>query len=246
MKTRLVIIGNGPVGHKFLETLVASGKAEQFSIIVFGEEPRAAYDRVHLTAWFETRDAADLNMVPEDFYQTNNIVSHLGDKVVSIQRDNNTLTSEKGLTVSYDKIVLATGSFPFVPPVPGHNRANCFVYRTIEDLEAITQASRNAKVGAVVGGGLLGLEAAKAIKDLGLKTHVVEFAPRLMAVQVDDGGGAMLRGKIEALGVSVHTQKNTQQIIDGDECVHKMCFADGEELETDLILFSAGIRPRML
>jgi nitrite reductase (NADH) large subunit len=183
-------------------------------------------------------------MVSEGFYQQNNITCHVSDKVISIDRDNNTLTSEKGLTLSYDKIILATGSFPFVPPVPGHDRSNCFVYRTIEDLEAITKASKTAKVGAVVGGGLLGLEAAKAIKDLGLKTHVVEFAPRLMAVQVDDGGGAMLRGKIEELGVSVHTQKNTQEIVDGEDCIHKMCFADGEELETDIIVFSAGIRPQ--
>ncbi len=244
MSTRLVVIGNGPVGHKFLETLVESGTAGDYEITVFGEEPRPAYDRVHLTAWFETRNADDLNMVPEGFYEDNNIYIRNREKVVSIDRSNKTVTSDRGLLTSYDKIILATGSFPFVPPVPGHDRDNTFVYRTIEDLEAITAASANAKVGTVVGGGLLGLEAAKAIKDLGLKTHVVEFAPRLMAVQVDDGGGAMLRGKIEELGVSVHTEKNTQQIIDGENATHKMCFADGEELETDLIVFSAGIRPQ--
>jgi len=244
MKSRLVVIGNGPVAHKFLETLVGSGSAEQFDITVFGEEPRAAYDRVHLTAWFETRDAKDLNMVGDGFYQDNGITCHLGDKVVAIDRSNNSVSSENGVTVGYDKIVLATGSFPFVPPVPGHDRDNCFVYRTIEDLEAITAAAQSATVGTVVGGGLLGLEAAKALKDLGLKTHVVEFAPRLMAVQVDDGGGAMLRGKIEALDVDVHTGKNTQEIVDGEHCTHKMSFADGEELETDIILFSAGIRPQ--
>ncbi|MFT5579806.1 MAG: nitrite reductase (NADH) large subunit [Paraglaciecola psychrophila] len=244
MKSRLVVVGNGPVAHKFLETLVASGSADQFEITLFGEEPRAAYDRVHLTAWFDTRDAGALNMVAEGFYQDNSIAVHIGDKIVYIDRNTNQLQSEKGVTLSYDKIVLATGSFPFVPPVPGHDRENCFVYRTIEDLEAITAAAQSAKIGTVVGGGLLGLEAAKALKDLGLKTHVVEFAPRLMAVQVDDGGGAMLRGKIEALDVSVHTGKNTQEIVDGEHCVHKISFADGEQLETDLILFSAGIRPQ--
>ncbi|MGI9276055.1 MAG: nitrite reductase large subunit NirB, partial [Endozoicomonas sp.] len=131
--------------------------------------------------------------------------------------------------------------------VSGHDRNNCFVYRTIEDLEAITEAARGSKVGAVVGGGLLGLEAAKALKDLGLETHVVEFAPRLMAVQVDDGGGAMLRRKIESLGVAIHTGKNTQQIVDvpeSDDFNHQMQFADGEVLNTDIVLFSAGIRPR--
>jgi len=244
MSTRLIVIGNGPVGHKFLETLVESGAAGDYEITVFGAEPRPAYDRVHLTAWFETRNADDLNMVPEGFYEDNNILIRNHEKVVAIDRANKTISSDRGLTTSYDKIILATGSFPFVPPVPGHDRDNTFVYRTIEDLEAITAASKHARVGTVVGGGLLGLEAAKAIKDLGLKTHVVEFAPRLMAVQVDDGGGAMLRGKIEQLGVSVHTGKNTQQIIDGENAAHKMCFADGEELETDLIVFSAGIRPQ--
>jgi len=243
-KCNLIVIGNGPVGHRFLESLVESGKSEFFDITVFGEEPRPAYDRVHLTAWFETRDAKDLNMVASGFYEANNIQCITQDKVVHIDREKCTVTSEQGKSLPYDKIVLATGSFPFVPPVPGHDRENTFVYRTIEDLEAITEASKQFKVGTVVGGGLLGLEAAKALKDLGLKTHVVEFAPRLMMVQVDEGGGSLLRSKIEELDVTVHTGKNTQNIGDGDSCFHKMSFADESELETDLIVFSAGIRPR--
>jgi len=223
---------------------VASAAAESWEITVFGEEPRPAYDRVHLTGWFDQRSAEPLNMVTEGFYESNSINCHTGDKVIAIDLSEKTVTSQSGLTVSYDKLVLATGSYPFVPPVPGYERENCFVYRTIEDLEAITAAAENGKIGAVVGGGLLGLEAAKALHDLGLKTHVVEFAPRLMAVQVDDGGGALLRKKIEALGVSVHTEMNTKEIVDGDTTVHKMCFADNTELETDLIVFSAGIRPQ--
>ncbi len=243
-KQRLLIIGNGPVGHQFIESIIESGQGGQFDITVIGEEPRPAYDRVHLTAWFETREAASLNMVKEGFYSENSITALTHEKVIGIDRAAQTVSTDKGEQYAYDKLILATGSFPFVPPVPGHDRKNCFVYRTIEDLEAITAAAANAKVGAVVGGGLLGLEAAKAIMDLGLKTHVIEFAPRLMAVQVDEGGGALLRRKIEDLGVSVHTQKNTQQIIDGEDCVHKLQFADGAELETDILVFSAGIRPQ--
>lgn len=243
-KQRLLIIGNGPVGHQFIESIIESGQGGQFDITVIGEEPRPAYDRVHLTAWFETREAASLNMVKEGFYSDNNITALTHEKVIAIDRAAQIVSTDKGEQYAYDKLILATGSFPFVPPVPGHDRKNCFVYRTIEDLEAITAAAANAKVGAVVGGGLLGLEAAKAIMDLGLKTHVIEFAPRLMAVQVDEGGGALLRRKIEDLGVSVHTQKNTQQIVDGDDCVHKLQFADGAELETDILVFSAGIRPQ--
>ncbi len=243
-KQRLLIIGNGPVGHQFIESIIESGQGGQFDITVIGEEPRPAYDRVHLTAWFETREAASLNMVKDGFYSDNHITALTHEKVIAIDRAAQTVSTDKGEQYGYDKLILATGSFPFVPPVPGHDRKNCFVYRTIEDLEAITAAAANAKVGAVVGGGLLGLEAAKAIMDLGLKTHVIEFAPRLMAVQVDEGGGALLRRKIEDLGVSVHTQKNTQQIVDGKDCVHKLQFADGAELETDILVFSAGIRPQ--
>ena len=241
---KLVVIGNGPVGHKFLESLVASGQSEKYQVTVFGEEPIPAYDRVHLTAWFKTQEVSDINLVKNSFYPDNNFTLHTGDKVTAIDRLKRVVKADSGIEVSYDKIILATGSFPFVPPVPGHDRDNVFVYRTINDLEKITAAAKTGKVGAVIGGGLLGLEAAKALKDLDLETHVIEFAPRLMAVQIDDGGGQMLRKKIQDLGVSVHTQKNTQNIGDGDNTVHKMSFADGEELETDIIVFSAGIRPR--
>ncbi|WP_066013686.1 nitrite reductase large subunit NirB [Endozoicomonas atrinae] len=243
-KQTLVVVGNGMVGHSFMEKLVAAGGLEHYQVVVFGEESRPAYDRVHLSEFFSGRSAEDLSMVPEGFYQENGIDLILDEAVVAIDRDARELTTNKERSIHYDKLVLATGSYPFVPPVPGHERDNCFVYRTIEDLEAIARAAGSSRVGTVVGGGLLGLEAAKALKDLGLETHVVEFAPRLMAVQVDDGGGAMLRQKIEALGVQIHTGKNTQLITDGEGAVHQMQFADGEVLNTDIVLFSAGIRPR--
>jgi nitrite reductase (NADH) large subunit len=243
-KKTLVVIGNGMVGHHFLVSLVNNPIKEDYDIITFCEEPRAAYDRVHLSAFFSGKTAEDLSLVESGFFEQHDITIHMGDKAAKICRDSKTVTSKKGHIIRYDKLVLATGSFPFVPPVPGHDRAQCLVYRTIEDLEAMQAAAKTGKVGVVVGGGLLGLEAAKALKDLGLQTHVVEFAPRLMAVQLDDAGGAMLRSKIEALGVTVHTGKNTSLITDGEQCVNKMCFTDGEELETDIVLFSAGIRPR--
>lgn len=243
-KQTLIVIGNGMVGHQFLTTLVNSPCRDEFDIVTFCEEPHLAYDRVHLSEYFSGKTAADLSLVEDGFFDHNNITVHIGDKVVAIDRDQKLVTSEKGVQIAYDKIVMATGSYPFVPPVPGHDREQCLVYRTIEDLEDITAAAKNATVGAVVGGGLLGLEAAKALKDLGLETHVVEFAPRLMAVQLDEAGGEMLRQKIVDLGVQVHTSKNTKNIGDGDTLKHKMSFADGEELETDIVLFSAGIRPR--
>ena len=243
-KQRLVVIGNGMVGHHYLESLVESGFAAQYEITVFCEEPRLAYDRVHLSAYFDGSSADDLAMGTPAKYESWGLNVRVGEKAVAIDRDNKTVTAANGDLLSYDKLVLATGSYPFVPPVPGHDRGNCLVYRTIEDLEAIEAAAKGSKVGVVVGGGLLGLEAAKALRDLGMETHVVEFAPRLMAVQLDEDGGQLLRNKIEGLGVHVHTNKNTQLIDDGESAMHRMNFADGEKLETDLILFSAGIRPQ--
>ena len=243
-KEKLIVVGNGMVGHKFLESLVEMEQAQNYDITVLCEEPRAAYDRVYLTSYFSGKTAEDLSLVSEGFFESNNIDLKLNCTATELDRGNKVITTNSGEKLNYDKVILATGSFPFVPPVPGHERDNCLVYRTIEDLEEIKASAAKGKVGVVVGGGLLGLEAAKALHDLGLETHVVEFAPRLMAVQVDDGGGALLKSKIEELGVRVHTGKNTQNITDGDECFHKMEFADGEVLETDVILFSAGIRPQ--
>ena len=244
-KQRVVVIGNGMVGHKFLEQLAADSTGfAGLEVTVLAEEPRAAYDRVYLSAYFSGKTAEDLSLVKGDFFADTGIFLHLNTRAVAIDREARTVQTASGEQVAYDKLVLATGSFPFVPPLPGKDREHCLVYRTIEDLEAIQAGAAVSRVGVVVGGGLLGLEAAKALRDLGLETHVVEFAPRLMAVQIDDGGGRVLRKKIEDLGVRVHTGKNTQEIVDGKTARHVMNFADGSSLETDLILFSAGIRPR--
>jgi nitrite reductase (NADH) large subunit len=243
-KKTLVVIGNGMVGQNFLATLMASDIKERYELVTFCEETIPAYDRVHLSEYFSGKSADDLSLVEQDFFEDNNIIIHMGDKASSIDRGAKTVTSDKGILISYDTLILATGSSAFVPPIPGHDRDGCIPYRTIEDLDEMMAAAKTSKVGAVVGGGLLGLEAAKALQDLDLKTYVVQFAPRLMAAQLDDGGAELLKSKIEGLGVSVLTSKNTTKIIDGDICKHKMVFADGGELETDMILYSAGIRPR--
>ena len=243
-RRELVIIGNGLVGHKLIELLLEAGHQGEWHITTFCEEPRLAYDRVNLSSFFNGKTAADLSLVEPGFYEENEVSVHLGDKAVSIDRAAKTVASARGRTVHYDKLVLATGSSPLVPPIAGREAQGCFVYRTIEDLEAIRACAASAKAGVVVGGGLLGLEAANALNHMGLETHVVEFAPRLMALQVDEGGGAILRARIEALGVSVHTAKNTTQIVARDGRVVEVRFADGGALATDLVVFSAGIRPR--
>ena len=240
--TKIVVIGNGMVGQRFLEHLTSrlQGSAE---ITVFCEEPRAAYDRVQLTSFLAGKSAIDLSVVPARFFEERAITLRLNDRVVEIDRKRRILRSSRYRDVPYDKLVLATGSYPFVPPIPGRDRRGCFIYRSIEHLEVIRAAARRARVGTVIGGGLLGLEAAKALQDLGLETHVVEFAPRLMAVQLDEAGGRVLRRKIEALGVSVHVSKQTKEIVNGTGRNHRLVFADGSALETDLVVFSAGIRP---
>ena len=154
-----------------------------------------------------------------------------------------TVTTAAGEVLAWDKLVLATGSYPFVPPVPGNQRADCFVYRTIEDLGRCANAAR-VRAAASWSAAACWASNAPRLRDMGLETHVVEFAPRLMAVQVDEGGGSMLQRKIEELGVQVHTRKSTLEIVDGEDCRHRMVFADGSTLEADMIVFSAGIRPR--
>ena len=241
---KLVIVGNGMVGQRFLEQLVGRMQGAAAEITVFCEEPRPAYDRVQLTSFFSGKSAADLNVVPEKFFQQHGVTLRLNDSVLSIDPEKRIVRSARYKDVPYDKLVFATGSYPFVPPVPGKDRRGCFVYRTIEDIEVITAAAARTRVGTVIGGGLLGLEAAKALKDLGLETHIVEFAPRLMSVQLDDAGGRLLRRKIEALGTTVHVSKNTKEITQGEKTRNRLVFTDGTHLETDIVVFSAGIRPR--
>ncbi|NJP12602.1 MAG: nitrite reductase large subunit [Leptolyngbyaceae cyanobacterium RU_5_1] len=244
-KKNLVVIGNGMVGHKFLEQLVARGATENWNLITFCEEPRVAYDRVNLSSFFTGKTAGDLSLVEPGFYQENHVRIYIGDKALSLDRNHKTVTSANGVVIDYDKLVLATGSYPFVPPIQGKDANGTFVYRTIEDLEAMSAYAKQCKTGVVIGGGLLGLECANALKNMGLETHVVEFAPRLMPVQIDEIGGNVLRAQIEALGVRVHVSKSTTEIVsNADDKVCKMVFADGMELQTDMIVFSAGIRPR--
>lgn len=239
-KSNIVVVGNGMVGHHFVEEMA---KNPNVQITVLSAESRLAYDRVHLSEYFGGKTADDLAMTTPEHYDELGVTFKTNAKVTFIDKTAKCVATESGETYHYDKLILATGSYPFVPPIPGKDQDHCLVYRTIDDLEDIAASAKVSKVGVVIGGGLLGLEAANAIKQLGLQTHVVEFAPQLMGVQIDGGGGRLLREKIEDLGVQVHTSKATNVIEKGDSSRYKLCFNDGSELETDLILFSAGIRP---
>ena len=241
----IVVIGNGMVGHRLLTTLVEMGATKRFRIVTFCEETRVAYDRVALSSFYGGMSAEDLSLVEAGFFEQSGVELHIGDRAASVDREKKQIVSQKGVTLDYDICVFATGSYPFVPPINGNDAQGCFVYRTIDDLVAIRDWAKSAKRGAVIGGGLLGLEAANALLSLGLETHVVEFAPRLMPVQVDDAGATALRRRIEELAVRVHTSKETRQIgADADKKVQSLIFADGSELPVDMVVFSAGIRAR--
>ena len=238
----IIVIGNGMVGYKFCEKLVA--KSSLYNIIVFGEEPRRAYDRVHLSEYFNGKSADDLYLSSSLWYADNGIKLYLDDPIREIDRTNKTIHSLKGLSLNYDYLVLATGSSPFVPDIPGVEKNGVFVYRTIEDLELIKACAATAKTGAVMGGGLLGLEAAKALIDLGItETHVIEFAPRLMPRQVDSAGSAMLQLKLKQLGLNIHLNKSTLSI-NGANKIESLSFNDDMIPAVDMLVISAGIRPR--
>ena len=242
LRRTLVVVGHGMVGHRFVQAAIERGLTETHDVVVIGEEPRPAYDRVALTSWFEVGSEA-LSLLPEGAYDDPRVSLRLGVAVTAVDAEARTLALSDGSALAYDELVLATGAAPFVPPVPGHDLPGCFVYRTIEDLEAIRHAAGSARAAAVVGGGLLGLEAANALHGLGVATHVVEMAPRLMAVQVDDAGGAMLTRHVTGLGLAVHTGAATTEVLGADR-VTGLGLRDRDALDVDVVVFAAGIRPR--
>src|SRR5690606_24935824 len=209
---RVIVVGNGMVGFKFCEKLSNSPAGKDLEIVVYGEEPRPAYDRVHLSSFFSGTSSEDLLMAPHAWYLERNIQLHTGELVTAIDRQARTISTHTGRTDRYDYLVLATGSGAFIPPMEGTERHGVFVYRTIEDLNQIEGYSKRVTRGAVMGGGLLGLEAAKALLDLGLETHVGEFSPRLMPRQIDDAGSEILSQKLRELDIRIHTGKHTKSI----------------------------------
>jgi nitrite reductase (NADH) large subunit len=239
----VVVIGNGMVGQRFCEKLVEFDTSERFRIVTFCEEPRAAYDRVGLTSFFAHRDAEKLMLARMEWYHEHGVELHVGDRACTLDRRRGYIKSQKGVEIAYDFVVLATGSYPFVPTIPGIDKQGVFLYRTIEDLQRIIEYSKRVERCAVIGGGLLGLEAAKAVHELGLETHVVEFAPRLMPRQIDEVGSRTLTRRIESMGVRVHLGTSSKEV-HGNSRVERLEFTDGASLDVQMIIVSAGIRPR--
>src|SRR4051794_9619140 len=238
------------VGQRFVEAFAAADLDRRWRVTVLSEEPRRAYDRVALSTYFDGATGDDLDVVADGCYDEAGYSLHLAEAATALDRQARTVTTSTGRTIAYDALVLATGSYPFVPPVPGRELPGCFVYRTLDDLDAIREAAARAaagtkgrRAGLVLGGGLLGLEAARALRLLGMSPHVVELAPWLMPLQVDEGGGALLRGLIEELDVTVHLGISVAKI-ESDRGRMLATLTNGDELDLDVVVFSAGIRPR--
>ncbi|GAB2991070.1 nitrite reductase large subunit NirB [Saccharothrix stipae] len=245
MTRTLVVVGHGMVGHRLVEALREKDVTDQWRVVVFAEENRPAYDRVALSSYVDNWDAESLSLAP---HRDDAVRLHLNDQVVHIDRDNKVVRTMAGRAQPYDALVLATGSVPFVPPVPGRDLPGCHVYRTIDDLDGIRATVESARsvgrhAGMVLGGGLLGLEAANALRGMGISPHVVELGPRLMPLQVDEGGGGLLKRLVEKLDLTVHTGTSASSIErDGERLIAKL--SNGVELDLDVVVFSAGIRPR--
>jgi nitrite reductase (NADH) large subunit len=249
----LLIVGGGMVSHRLVEALASRGATSQFRITLLTEEPRPPYDRVSMSKYFDAGTAEPLLLASPGWYAGAGVEVRLSTRVCAIDRAARTVTAAGGETFGYDALVLTTGSRPFVPPVQGHDAPGCFVYRALSDLDAIRDHVRSLDgpvTGVVIGGGLLGLEAAGALRGLGADTHVVELAPRLMPAQVDEVGGRVLLGHIASRGLTVHCGAKTEAIEAGapggpvarlrlsSELAGEYC------LDARVVVFSAGIRPR--
>ncbi|MEM7337994.1 MAG: nitrite reductase large subunit NirB [Actinomycetota bacterium] len=252
MTTRIVVVGNGMVGQRLVDELLSQRvtTGTDLSITVIGAEPVPAYDRVALSSYFDGASVDDLRIGDPDAMRAAGVDLRLGATVEAIDRSAHAVTLADGATIAYDHLVLATGSDPFVPPMPGADRPGCFVYRTLDDLDAIKAwaIEPGRTTGVVIGGGLLGLEAANALRNLGLDTHVVEMADRLMPQQLDGPAAATLQTWVTELGVACHLGVATEAVVgdsdDVDAPVAALQTKTGDRLPADIVVFSAGIRPR--
>src|ERR1700741_1253838 len=250
----VVVVGHGMVGHRLVEALRARDAEGSRRITVLAEEADAAYDRVGLTSYTESWDRAQLALPGNDYAGDERVRLLLNARVTEIDRATKSVVTADGQRHSYDARVLATGSYAFVPPVPGHDLPACHVYRTLNDLDAIRAGAQGARdgdhnpAGVVIGGGLLGLEAANALRQFGLRTHVIEMMPRLMAQQIDEAGGALLARMITELGITVHVGTGTESIEstehpDGLTSV-RVRLTGGDVIDAGVVIAAAGIRPR--
>ena len=248
-KQRLIIIGNGMAGARLLEEVLARQGYERYEIVVFGDEPYGNYNRILLSSVLAgSHDPRDIFINPLSWYEENNIVLHAGDRVHTIDHPSKLVYAASGRILPYDKLVIATGSSPYIPALKnisdgqGSYKAGIFAFRTMDDCDSMIKYSADAKRAIVIGGGLLGLEAARGLLNRGLEVHVVHVSKSLMNVQLDMSASKMLRSALEHMGVHLHLEKRSAGIL-GDECVQGVVFEDGSTLASDMVVISTGIRP---
>jgi len=250
-KEKLVVIGNGMAGARAVEEVLARGGADAFDITMFGDEPYGNYNRIMLSNVLSgIQDTDEIYINPLDWYAENGITLHSGSPVVEIDRAARVVMSAAGVRADYDILLIATGSRPFMPPIENIRQTDgsllpgVFGFRTLEDCEGIIASARRSKVAAVVGGGLLGLEAARGLMNHGCETHVIHQSGYLMNAQLDAEGGTILRRTMEAMGITIHVGKSTQAVL-GAGRVEGLRFKDGGTLACDMLVVSAGIQPNV-
>ncbi|MGQ0793839.1 MAG: FAD-dependent oxidoreductase [Deltaproteobacteria bacterium] len=239
---RVVVVGNGMAGLAAVQEILRK-KKKNLELVVFGDEPYPSYNRILLSdALSGKKGFSQLTMKPRKWYEENSVTLHTGSKVVEINLKKGRVYTENGFSSYFDKILIATGSLPFIPPIKGTDKKSVFVYRTVEDVCGMIEAARYKKKAVVIGGGLLGLEAAKALKDDGMEVSVVHLLDRLMEQQLDFAAAALLKNQLERMGIEVLMERATEEIL-GNGSVQGVRFKGGEILEADLVLICTGIKP---
>ncbi|MBO0790365.1 MAG: NAD(P)/FAD-dependent oxidoreductase [Ktedonobacteraceae bacterium] len=250
-KQRLVIIGNGMAGARLIEEVIARQGQRLFDITVFGEEPYGNYNRILLSSVLAgTHNPRDIFINPLEWYREHNVTLHAGSRVKRIDPTTQTVYAENDITASYDTLVIATGSTPFIPPLQNLHTADgtlqegIYTYRTLDDCTSMINSASTARKAAVIGGGLLGLEAARGLLNRGLEVHVIHISPHLMNIQLDAPASQILKEMLERMGVHFALAKNTVAVL-GNGKITGLAFADGTTLECDLCVLAAGIRPNV-
>ncbi|WP_394847964.1 nitrite reductase large subunit NirB [Pendulispora brunnea] len=243
MKRKLVVIGNGMAGARLVEEILLRGGGERFEIVMFGDEPYGNYNRILLSNVLAgAHDPKDIFINPLRWYEDNHVKLHAGVRVASVDRAARLVHGDNGVVESYDDLVFAMGSSAFVPRMDGIEKNGVFVFRTLDDCDSIIKYTEGRKTAAVIGGGLLGLEAARGLMERGMKVHVVHLMNHLMEVQLDRMAGSILRSTLVRMGLQVHLEKATCEIT-GNGSVTGLRFKDGGTLDCDMVVISAGIRP---
>ena len=242
-RKRLLVVGNGMAGMACLDEILR--RDPSFEVNVFSEEPYCNYNRILLSSVLAGEKSVDeIYINTPEWYRSKGIVLHLGEKIAEIDARQKTVTTGRHATFEYDKLLLATGSNPFIPPIEGVNKKGVFVFRNLKDTAGILEYCKKANRAVVIGGGLLGLEAARGLLNRGVGVTVVHLMDRLMDQQLDAVGGQFLKREIEKLGIEVQLSKNTERIFGGDS-VEEIHFKDGSVIPTQMVVIACGIRPNV-